>query len=146
MKSAYSSATTSYFSGVTLSVKLIRARGARGFEGDPAGASPGVGGHEHQESHYSAIPWDKEGEGSRGVSGGPAQGGDVGRDYGDAVPGGGSCSERTLIPAWPRMSRDRLGFLPARRDRRKLRSSPVRVGAMTDRSDFDDSVSVVEVV
>ena len=30
------------------------------------------------ESHYSAIPWDKEGEGSRGVSGGPAQGGDVG--------------------------------------------------------------------
>jgi len=25
-------------------------------------------------------------------------------------------------------------------------SSPVRVGAMTDRSDFDDSVSVVEVV
>ena len=30
------------------------------------------------ESHYSSIPWDKEGEGSRGVSGGPAQGGDVG--------------------------------------------------------------------
>ena len=30
------------------------------------------------ESHYSAIPWDKEGEGSRGVSGDPAQGGDVG--------------------------------------------------------------------
>jgi hypothetical protein len=28
------------------------------------------------ESHYSAIPWDEEGEGSRGVSGGPAQGGD----------------------------------------------------------------------
>ena len=30
------------------------------------------------ESHYSAIPWDNEGAGSRGVSGGPAQGGDVG--------------------------------------------------------------------
>ena len=30
------------------------------------------------ESHYSAIPWDKEGEGSRGVSGDPAQGGDGG--------------------------------------------------------------------
>ena len=29
------------------------------------------------ESHYLAIPWDKEGQGSRRVSGGPAQGGDV---------------------------------------------------------------------
>ena len=32
----------------TLSVGLTRARGARGFEGDPAGANPSVGGHEHQ--------------------------------------------------------------------------------------------------
>ena len=31
-----------------------------------------------KESHYLAIPWDKEGQGSRRVSGGPAQGGDVG--------------------------------------------------------------------
>jgi len=31
----------------TLSVGLTRARGARGFEGDPAGANPSVGGHEH---------------------------------------------------------------------------------------------------
>jgi hypothetical protein len=30
------------------------------------------------EFHYSAIPWDKQSEGSRGVSDGPAQGGDVG--------------------------------------------------------------------
>jgi len=29
------------------------------------------------ESHYSAIPCDKEGQGSRRVSGGPAQGGEV---------------------------------------------------------------------
>ena len=31
-----------------MSVGLTRARGARGFEGDPAGANPSVGGHEHQ--------------------------------------------------------------------------------------------------
>ena len=31
-----------------LNLQLTRARGARGFEGDPVGASQGVGGHEHQ--------------------------------------------------------------------------------------------------
>jgi hypothetical protein len=38
----------------TLSVGLNRARGARGFEGDPAEANPSVGGHEHQRVRSSA--------------------------------------------------------------------------------------------
>ena len=46
------------------------------------------------ESHYSAIPWDKEGEGSRGVSGRSGPGRRWGCDYGDAVPGGGSAYGR----------------------------------------------------
>ena len=59
-------------------MRLTRARDARGFEDDPAGANPSSVVMNINESHYSAIPWDKEGQGSRGVSGGPAQGGDVG--------------------------------------------------------------------
>jgi hypothetical protein len=61
----------------TLSVGLTRARDARGFEDDSAGANPSSVVMNINESHYLAIPWDKEGEGSRRVSGGPAQGGDV---------------------------------------------------------------------
>ena len=62
-----------------LSVGLTRTQGTRGFEGDPAGANPGVGGHEHQrvplfgESLRPKVLRDRA-----GVSGGPAQGGDVG--------------------------------------------------------------------
>ena len=37
-----------------MSVGLTRARGAQGFEGDPAGANPSVGGHEHQRVRSSA--------------------------------------------------------------------------------------------
>ena len=57
----------------TLSVGLTRARGARGFEGDPAGANPGVGGHEHQRVPPLGESRDTEdSEGSCGVSNGPA--------------------------------------------------------------------------
>ena len=49
VKSAYSSGGNVIFQWRgTLSVGLTSARGARGFECDPAGANPSVGGHEHQ--------------------------------------------------------------------------------------------------
>src|SRR5665647_269256 len=49
VKSAYSSCGDVIFQWRgTLSVGLTSARGARGFECDPAGANPSVGGHEHQ--------------------------------------------------------------------------------------------------
>ena len=72
-----------------MSVGLTRARGARGFEGDPAGANPSVGGHEHQrvpplgESFRPRIVRDRVG--SRTVR---RRAGSVG-DHGDAVPVGG---------------------------------------------------------
>ena len=61
-----------------LSVGLTRARGVRGFEGDPVGANPSVVGHEHQRVPPLGEPFRPRSEGSCGVSGGPAQGGDVG--------------------------------------------------------------------
>jgi len=62
----------------TLSVGLTRARGARWFEGDAAGANPGVGSHEHQRVPLFGEPSSRGGWGIARVLGGPAQGGDVG--------------------------------------------------------------------
>ena len=108
-----------------MSVGLTRARGARGFEGDPVGANPGVGGHEHQrvplfgESLRPKVLRDRA-----GVSGGPGPGRRCGCDYRDAVPGGGSAD--------PSGQRNRsglicsIGFLNASRLRgRSLSSVPV---------------------
>ena len=85
LKSAYSSGGDVLFRGEgTLSVGgLTRERGARGFEGDPAGAN---------QASVVTIRQVLETEGAEGtgVSGGPAPVRRCGCDYGDAVPGGGS--------------------------------------------------------
>jgi hypothetical protein len=51
---------------------LTRARGARGFEGDPARANPSASGHEHQRVPPLGESCRPRSEGSCGVSNGPA--------------------------------------------------------------------------
>ena len=51
------------------------------------------------ESHYSAIPWDKEGERSRGVSGCQAQGGDVGTTMETQCPVEDPHAARRVVPS-----------------------------------------------
>ena len=69
---------------VTLSAGLTRARGARAFEGDPAGANPSVDGQNINESTTRRILEIEDRQGSYEVSNGPAYRGSVG-DHGNAA-------------------------------------------------------------
>jgi len=74
----------------TLSGRLNRARGARGDKGDPNGANPGVGGHEHQRVPRIGESLRRGGWGFAWGLGRSGPGRRCECDYGNALPGGGS--------------------------------------------------------
>ena len=73
MKSAYSTGFDVAFQWWgTLSARLTASLDGRRFEGDPAGANPSVGGHEHRRVPPLGESLRPRSEGSYGVSNSPA--------------------------------------------------------------------------